>query len=219
MSLRKFFIMASLVAVATAAAPAKASADWLFTPFIGATFGGSADVAGGGDSFSDNFDKRGTYGASLEWMGGGVDRASASTSATRRTSSRTPTRAEFGDGNVTTLMANLIVGAPLGGVRPYASGGVGLMKQKVDDVGQFFDTIDSTDFGFNAGAGVMGFFSDNVGIRGDIRYFRSMRDTRSGRHRPGARLVQVLARQRRRDVQVLARPVIESASARPSGPW
>lgn len=176
MSLRKFFMMASLVAVATAAAPAKASADWLFTPFIGATFGGSADIAGGGDDFSDNFDKRGTYGASLEWMGGGVMGFGLDFGYTPNFFENSDT-GEFGDGNVTTVMANVIVGAPMGGVRPYVSGGVGLMKQKVDDVGQFFDTIDSTDFGFNAGAGVMGFFTDNVGIRGDIRYFRSMRDT------------------------------------------
>ena len=175
MSLRKFFMMASLVAVATAAAPAKASADWLFTPFIGATFGGSADIAGGGDRFTDNFDKRATYGAALEWMGGGVMGFGLDFGYTPNFFENSDT-GEFGDGNVTTMMANLIVGAPLGGVRPSASGGVGLMKQKVDNVGLFFDTIDTTDFGFNAGAGVMGFFTDNVGIRGDIRYFRSMRD-------------------------------------------
>ena len=28
-------------------------------------------------------------------------------------------------------------------------------------------------FGWNAGAGVMGFFNDHVGLRGDIRYLRS----------------------------------------------
>ncbi|HEX6973883.1 MAG TPA: outer membrane beta-barrel protein [Vicinamibacterales bacterium] len=176
MSLRRFFVMASLVAVATAAAPAKASADWLFTPFVGATFGGSADIAGAGDSFSDNFDRRGTYGASLEWMGAGVLGFGVDFGYTPNFFRNSDT-GEFGDGNVTTVMANVIVGAPIGGVRPYASGGVGLMKQKVDDVGQFFDTIDSTDFGMNVGGGVMGFFTDNVGIRGDIRYFRSLQDS------------------------------------------
>lgn len=176
MSLRKFFVMASLVAVATAAAPAKASADWLFTPFVGSTFGGSADVGGGGESFSDNFHRNGTYGAALEWMGGGVLGFGVDLGYTPNFFRNSDTGG-FGDGNVTTLMANVIVGAPMGGVRPYASGGVGLMKQKVDSVGQFFDSIDNTDFGFDAGAGVMGFFSKNIGIRGDIRYFRSMRNS------------------------------------------
>jgi len=176
MSLRKCVVMASLVAVATVAAPARASADWLFTPFIGATFGGSADVAGTGDTFSDNFHRKVNYGAALEWMGGGVFGFGLDFGYSPNFFRDSDT-GEFGDGNVTTLMANIIVGAPVGGVRPYASGGVGLIRQRVDDVGQFFDTIDSNDWGFNAGAGIMGFFSDNVGVRGDIRFFRTVNDT------------------------------------------
>ncbi|MBE3035435.1 MAG: outer membrane beta-barrel protein [Actinobacteria bacterium] len=180
MSLRKLFVMASLVAIATAAAPAKASADWLFTPFIGATFGGSADVGGGGESFSSDFERKVNYGAALEWMGGGVFGFGVDFGYSPNffgASTEDSTFDLVGDGNVTTLMANVIVGAPLGGVRPYDSGGVGLLKQKVDSVGLFFDSIDNTDFGFNAGAGLIGFFTENIGIRGDIRYFRSMRNT------------------------------------------
>lgn len=180
MSLRKLFVMASLVAIATAAAPARASADWLFTPFIGSTFGGSANIAGGGLDFADTFERKLNYGAALEWMGGGVFGFGVDFGYSPNFFGTSTDSSHFGlvgDGNVTTLMANVIVGAPMGGVRPYASGGVGLLKQKVDSVGQFFDSIDNTDFGFNAGAGLMGFFTDNVGIRGDIRYFRSMRDT------------------------------------------
>ena len=66
MSLRKFFVMASLVAVATVAAPTRASADWLFTPFVGSTFGGSANVTGGGENFSSDFNRNFTYGAALD---------------------------------------------------------------------------------------------------------------------------------------------------------
>ncbi len=36
--------------------------------------------------------------------------------------------------------------------------------------------MDSTDWGFNVGAGVAGFFTDNIGLRGDVRYFRSLQD-------------------------------------------
>jgi hypothetical protein len=36
--------------------------------------------------------------------------------------------------------------------------------------------ISNTDFGFNVGAGVMGFFSDTVGLRGDVRYYRNLQD-------------------------------------------
>jgi hypothetical protein len=32
--------------------------------------------------------------------------------------------------------------------------------------------VDNNDFGINVGAGVFGFMTDNVGFRGDLRYFR-----------------------------------------------
>ena len=43
----------------------------------------------------------------------------------------------------------------------------------MEDVGGLFDVASKNDFGFDVGGGVMGFFSQNVGIRGDVRYFRS----------------------------------------------
>jgi opacity protein-like surface antigen len=36
--------------------------------------------------------------------------------------------------------------------------------------------MNRSDLGFDVGAGVMGFFNDNVGLRGDIRYFRAVND-------------------------------------------
>lgn len=179
MSLRKFFIAASLVTITSAAAPAKASADWLFTPFIGATFGGSANIGGEGEDFKDEFERKLNYGASLAWMGGGALGFEFDFAYSPNFFGVSPDSTGFdlvGDGNVATAMANLIVGAPSGSFRPYASGGIGILKSKVDDAGQFFERIDSTDLGFNAGAGVMGFFSNNAALRADIRFFRSMRD-------------------------------------------
>jgi opacity protein-like surface antigen len=82
------------------------------------------------------------------------------------------------DSNVVTLMANAIVGAPIGvapGVRPYASGGIGWIRSHVNDSGDVFSATND-DFGVNLGGGVMGFFNDNVGVRGDIRYFRALVD-------------------------------------------
>jgi hypothetical protein len=35
-------------------------------------------------------------------------------------------------------------------------------------------------FGWNAGGGVMGFVSDHVGLRGDIRYLRGFKDLNTG---------------------------------------
>ena len=36
--------------------------------------------------------------------------------------------------------------------------------------------VSNSDFGFNVGGGLMGNFSDNIGWRGDLRYFRALAD-------------------------------------------
>jgi hypothetical protein len=36
--------------------------------------------------------------------------------------------------------------------------------------------VNSNDWGLNVGGGVAGFFSDNFGVQGDVRYFRSLQD-------------------------------------------
>jgi hypothetical protein len=170
--------MTGVLALAVSAiTPARASADWLFTPFIGANFGGSADLGTPGEDLNDEFNRKLTYGAAFEWMGGGIVGFGVDFGYSPNFFGVTDSNGVdlVGDGNVTTLMGNVIVGAPLGGVRPYASGGVGMIKTHVDDAGQFFD-VNRSDLGFDVGAGVMGFFNENVGIRGDIRYFRAVND-------------------------------------------
>lgn len=159
---------ATLTLLVVTAAPARA--DWLFTPFLGVSFGG------------DTSSQHVTYGASVGWMGAGIIGFEVDAGFA-------PDLFDEDDGldlsiqesNATTLMANLIVGAPLGspGVRPYASGGVGLIRSSVGDANEFFD-IDDNSFGVNIGAGIIGFVRDNFGLRGDVRYFRSLRDTDGG---------------------------------------
>src|SRR5688500_4026061 len=142
MSVRKWMIAASIVVVGAAAAPTQASADWLFTPYLGATFGGSANIGTGGEDFGDEFERKVNYGASLAWMGEGKVGFEVDFGYSPNFFSVSPDDDDFdliGDGNVTTLMANLIIGAPIAGVRPYASGGVGLIKSSVDDAGDFFE--------------------------------------------------------------------------------
>jgi opacity protein-like surface antigen len=83
------------------------------------------------------------------------------------------------DGSVTTLMGNVIVGVPIGTdaqIRPYISGGAGLIRFNVESPIDFFDEASRNDFGLNVGGGAMLYFSRTVGVRGDIRYFRSLND-------------------------------------------
>ena len=71
MSVRKFIVVASLVLIGSVATPSKASADWLFTPFVGWNWGGTANLLDLED-FTDEFEQKAMFGASLGWMGAGI---------------------------------------------------------------------------------------------------------------------------------------------------
>jgi opacity protein-like surface antigen len=166
-------VVLALAFSAALAIPAQARADWVFTPYIG------VNLARGGDVFDVDSGKNSlNFGGSLGFMGAGVFGFEVDFGYSPDFFDTNDSNAF--DGNVTSLMGNIIIGIPIGGqtgggVRPYVSGGVGLLKSKLDDVDDFFD-VDQNSFGINAGGGVMVFFTDNVGIRGDMRYFRSLKD-------------------------------------------
>jgi opacity protein-like surface antigen len=183
MSVRKFLTTSALVLIIFGAAPSKVSADWLLTPFVGMNFGGSATFNDALGDFEDEFEKRGTFGASLAWMGAGAIGFEFDFGYTPNFFETTEGDFDFdyGDNNLTTLMANIIVGAPFGGqtgggIRPYASGGIGIMRSRITDAEDLVDDLSASDLGFNVGGGVSGFFNDRVGLRGDIRYFRQLQD-------------------------------------------
>jgi hypothetical protein len=165
--LKKCVIVAALALVLS---PASARADWLFTPNVGAGFGGAATGS-----------QHLTWGASIGWMGAGVLGWEADFAMT-------PEFFEGNDGdfdafdasNVTSFMVNAIIGTPVGGTtgggfRPYFSGGIGLLQSNVTDAESLFE-VNNNEFGVNLGAGAMGFMTDHVGFRGDIRYFRALAD-------------------------------------------
>jgi opacity protein-like surface antigen len=162
-------------------AASPAAADWLFTPYLGVTFGGAANFGDVGD-FEDNFERKVTFGGSATWMGAGIIGFEADLGTTPNFFENTTGGGDFdfGDSNVTTLMGNLVLGIPVGGqsgvgVRPYGVVGIGLLRSNVS-FGGLIDDIDSNELGFNVGGGAHVFFNDNVGIRGDLRYFRGLQD-------------------------------------------
>ena len=181
MYVRKYLVTVAIAAVGMAAAPRTASADWTLTPFVGWNFGSSADVTGsGGDGFKDKFEKKIDYGASLTGMGAGPFGFELDFGYSPNFFETSTTASGFqftGESNVTTLTGNLVIGGHSGAVRPYAVAGVGLIRTKVQDFGEVFDVNTKNDFGLNIGGGVTGFFSKNVGLRGDLRYFRGFRGT------------------------------------------
>jgi opacity protein-like surface antigen len=165
-------------ALSLALLPATASAQsWFFSPFIGANFGGNASF-GDFDDVDDEFEKRVDFGATIGWnpnvVGFEVDLGWSPNFFEDTTGDRD---FNFGDSNVTTLMGNLLISAPPGtGIRPYASGGLGLMRAHATVDDGVFNDLTVNDLGINFGGGINGQFSDRVGLRGDIRYFRSLQD-------------------------------------------
>ena len=95
------------------AGAARAEADVLITPFVGATFGG------------DTTEQQDTYGISLAGMAGGIFGFEFDIGQTGRVFGDDAT---FSDGALMTAMGNVLIGAPLGPVRPFVAAGLGLIR-------------------------------------------------------------------------------------------
>src|SRR5438045_1205829 len=122
---------AVLIATGLLCSAVPAHADGFISPTIGVNFGGDAggtlrSAASGAANQGDKIN----FGAAAGWMGAGVI-------GVEEDFAYSPSF--FGDGGnitksrVVTAMTNLIIGAPIGGqhgggIRPYASGGVGLVN-------------------------------------------------------------------------------------------
>jgi len=159
--------------------PAAGRADVLFTPFVGGNLGGSV-TSRFADFVGDQ--SRTTFGGSLAAMSGGIFGIEGDLAFTPKFFG---TDVQIGGvpvslarNNVLTAMANLTIGVPIQshggpGIRPYGVGGVGLIRQQFDLAGGVVG-YSANDLGYNVGGGVLIFPSAHVGIRGDLRYFRSI---------------------------------------------
>jgi len=161
-------LLSSLVLAASIATPAAAqTTGGLVTPFIGVVTGTPTD------------ENRIVYGGSIG--------ATGSVIGFEFDFGYSPNFYEveddFGDlgssGSVSTLMGNVLIGLPLGRIRPYGTFGAGLIRsnRNVTDV---LDDLNRSDFGVSYGGGIMAFLTDKVGIRGDLRHFRSLQNDDPG---------------------------------------
>ena len=153
--------------------PSHVNADWVFTPQFGTTFGADThgrehaafgvalahfdeDMFGweGDVSFVPDF-FRGRFGA-IDFTGS--------------------------DSSVLAVMGNALIGIPVARqhrdrLRPYVTIGAGILQMHVESPVEqnFFKTV-VYEPGFNAGIGGVGFITRRLGVRADVRYFRSFRD-------------------------------------------
>ncbi len=166
-------VRAALLGCALAGAPAQALADGFVVPFAGVNFGGDS-----GQTFGQATDKGSplTWGVQVGGMKSGTIGAELDISYTRNFFGDF---GSLGDNSVLSLVPAVIVGIPVGGqdglgIRPYVTGGVGMIRRKINVVG--FDVFNSNEAAYSLGGGVMGFLGTHFGIRGDYRYFGNFGD-------------------------------------------
>ena len=159
-----------LAAVTIIWAPAQARADGYVSPWVAANSGAGFES---GNVFDNG---RAGFGVTAGAMGGGIFGGEVDFGYSP---SFFGTSSDFGNNSVIDVMGNLIVGIPVGGqhgggIRPYVTAGLGLIRTQVDGGILFPVSSSNNDFGWNAGVGVMGFMSDHFGLRGDLRYLRTL---------------------------------------------
>jgi len=166
-----------LVACLVLAGPREASADWVFTPFIGTTFNANTSFL----VLEDGVGRSKTiFGGSAALLGDGFFGVEADFSyAPRFFDAGNQTRNFLSGSNVLTLSGSVIVTLPLSvtreSLRPYAVGGLGLMHATAADVLTTF-SVDDDSLALNIGGGALGFISPRTGFRFEVRQFRSLQD-------------------------------------------
>lgn len=172
--------------------PTAAAAEWHFTPFIGLTFKGNTTLV---DTELATGDKHAALGGTVTRLGAGILGAEGvfeiipgffQGKPGRTDSAGSPIQSGVIESSrVTTLMGNIVLTAPRKYteyfLRPFVSGGFGLLRVAKTEApaGQQVDVfpLEANFAGFNIGGGAVGFFSQNTGVRFDLRYFSTLHDT------------------------------------------
>jgi opacity protein-like surface antigen len=138
-----------------------AQAQGFISPFYGYNFGGDA----GCPEITNCQDKRTDYGVSFGALGSIVG-FEAELGYTKNFFGETVGSTS----NVLTFMGNFMLAPKIGPVQPYGLAGVGLIRTTVEGVGT---SNDQNQAGWDVGGGLMIFFGEHIGARGDVRYFHS----------------------------------------------
>ncbi|MGE0464592.1 MAG: hypothetical protein AB7Q16_24760 [Vicinamibacterales bacterium] len=157
-------------------APVPAAAqDLLVIPYLGFTFGGGsalfADLErGAGETAS-------ALGASVALVGTGILGLEGDVGYVPGFFERGDRALVFPGSFVTSLTGSVVLTLPLSvtreSLRPYVVAGGGLMRAEARDITSVFP-IRSTMPAVSFGGGAIGMVSNSVGVRFDLRYFRSL---------------------------------------------
>jgi len=166
-------IRAVAMCVLALALPRAAAAEWHFTPMFGETFLGRTsiiDLEAGTDKHHKNL------GGSVVLLGSGVLGVEGLVVWTPGFF-QTGNQELIKNSRTLALMGNIIVTAPRRWteytLRPFVSGGFGLLNASKTEVHAVFPTTLNTS-GYNIGGGAIGFLSKRTGVRFDLRYYNNI---------------------------------------------
>ena len=164
---RKVFTTAALAAIILCGSSRAASAQAFISPFIGYNFGGDS----GCPEINNCEDKTRNFGVAFGSIGSVVG-AEAEFSFIDNFFGETPGQSS----HVLTFMGNFMLAPKFGVIQPYGVIGVGLIQTKAEvSLGGILES-NNNNFGWDIGGGIIGYFGDHVGIRGDLRYFHAFQD-------------------------------------------
>ena len=158
-------------------APAPAAAEWQVRPFIGFTFGGATTFVDPEKAIGTN---NAVIGVAGGWLGEilGVEADFGRAPGFFQVQDPPIPDAALLTSAVTTLTGNVVIALPARlagyGLRPYFSGGAGMMH--IDWVGRLeaFE-VHGTLPTLSLGGGVTGFLSNSVGVNWDVRRLNTLR--------------------------------------------
>ncbi|MFI5183695.1 MAG: outer membrane beta-barrel protein [Vicinamibacteria bacterium] len=164
MKTRRCLIAGLTGVLLVAAVPARAEV--ILTPFYGKAFGGSTTSS------------RTTYGGALGFLGGGVFGFEGEFSYVKDFAGDVSSDT-LASNTVQSLSANFMIAMPAGQVRVYGTAGASLLRPDLKTRDGFV-VVNEDKFGYNLGGGIILYFSGHVGLRGDIRFFRTFGDLQAG---------------------------------------
>lgn len=153
-----------------------ARADWIVSPFVGATFASATalpDLDRGVES------KQVIFGGSAGWLSSGILGLEVDFGYAPRFFESETDRL-IASSTVATLSLDLMLAAPVSvtreSLRPYVVGGASWLHAAIEEVQPLFPEIFGrarNSLGFNVGAGAIGFITPRTGVRFEVRQFRS----------------------------------------------
>ena len=167
----------TLCALLTACAPGRAFAEWQFAPFVGFNFLGETNL-----NVTEMSARHWNIGGTARLVGAGALGVEAlflyvpgAFKSLELDPISLPPEETITDSLSLALMGNLVLTTPRAwneyGLRPYVSGGFGLLHAWHDE--ERFPARANVP-GYNVGGGAVGFLSDRVGLRFDLRFFRTL---------------------------------------------